>query len=109
MTVKTMVETWKSSIGDAPLTHEDHEQRGDEAEDGGAFGQGAAQQQGAVDLTGGSGWRAIASLALPVAIPIPIPAPMPVITDIPIASIPIPWYNFLLKLGAGHNAGHSSS
>ncbi len=53
MTVKTMVETWKSSIGDAPLTHEDHEQRGDEAEDGGAFGQGAAQQQGAVDLSGG--------------------------------------------------------
>ena len=39
--------------GTPPLAHEDHEQRGDEAEDGGAFGQGAAQQQGAVDLAGG--------------------------------------------------------
>ena len=31
----------------------DHEQRGDEAEDGGALCQSAADQQGAVDLTGG--------------------------------------------------------
>ena len=34
------------------------------------------------------------TLALPVAIPIPIPAPMPVITDIPIASIPISMVQF---------------
>ena len=35
-----------------------------------------------------SGWRAMASLALPVAKPMPIPAPMPVKTAIPAAIIP---------------------
>ncbi len=37
----------------SPLLHKQDQQRGDEAEDGGALCQSAADQQGAVDLTGG--------------------------------------------------------
>ena len=36
-----------------------------------------------------SGWRAMASLAWPVAMPMPMPAPMPVRTAMPAAMIPI--------------------
>ena len=56
---------------------QDDEQGNNEAENGGAFCQGGAQQLSA------SGWRLMASAALPVAMPMPMPAPMPVSAAMP--------------------------
>lgn len=70
---------------------QDDEQGNNEAENGGAFCQGGAQQQVLADLAfsfrlillSASGWRLMASAALPVAMPMPMPAPMPVSAAMP--------------------------
>ena len=60
---------------------QDDEQGNSEAENGGAFCQGGAQQQVLADLA--FSFRLMASAALPVAMPMPMPAPMPVSAAMP--------------------------
>lgn len=70
---------------------QDDEQGNNEAENGGAFCQGGAQQQVLADLAfsfrlAADGLRCLTgcnAAALPVAMPMPMPAPMPVSAAMP--------------------------
>lgn len=62
---------------------QDDEQGNNEAENGGAFCQGGAQQQVLADLAFSFRLAADGLRCLPVAMPMPMPAPMPVSAAMP--------------------------